>query len=186
MHRLTAHPGRVVGALAALVVAGGAAIGTGAAFTTSTVNPDNTFSAGILDLANDKDNAAILTAQNLVPGDSATGQVTISNTGNVAGGNWTLAQAITASTPGDDPESSASGELKDVLQLEVKDGASTVYSGPLAGLGSAPLGSIAPGASRTFDFKVTFPASGDFSGADNKYEGSAVTAKYTWSASAGS
>ncbi|WP_205695895.1 hypothetical protein [Conexibacter sp. SYSU D00693] len=180
---LARHPWRALGSLSAVLVATGAVVGSNAAFTTQTVNPNNTFSAGILKAGSDKDGQAILTASNLVPGQSATGSVTISNTGNVAGNGWKVAQAVTGTTAGDDPHSDASASLKDVAVLKVATGGTTVYEGTVAGFTGADLEAIPAGGSRQYDFTVTFPGSG---ANDNAYEGSSFTTSYTWSASAGS
>src|SRR4051812_7673681 len=126
------RPGRSLGALAALLVAGGAAVGTTASFTTQTVNPSNTFSAGILKIS-DSSSGAVLTASGLVPGQPATGTVTISNTGNVAGNGWTLAQSGVSSTPGSDPNGVAAPQsLGTQLNLKVEDlgTSAVVYDGP--------------------------------------------------------
>ncbi len=175
------HPWRALGAMSALLVAVGSVAGSSALFTTQTVNPNNTFSAGILDVSSDPgDGQAILTAADLVPGDSANGSVTITNDGTVDGSNWKLEQAVATSVAGDDPDSEASAELKDALTLTVTTGDTPVYSGPLTGLSSVDLAAVPAGESRTYDFAVTFAA-----GSDDGYQGSSVSTSYTWSASAG-
>jgi hypothetical protein len=184
---LTRHPWRVLGVLAALLVAVGSAVGSGALFTTQTVNPNNTFSSGILHVTASP-SGAILTASNMVPGDTATGTATISNDGTVDGSNWTLAQAQTAETQGTDPGNPSShGLLSSKLTLKVTDTTTSqvVYNGPISGLTSAAItGGIAHGTSHTFSFLVTFPPA--TSGNDNAYEGGSLTESYTWSATAGS
>ena len=177
------HPWRALGTLGALLLAVGAVAGSTASFTTQTVNPNNTFTAGELEMNNDKAGSAILSLSNAVPGDDATGSVTISNDGTVAGENWTLTQTVGTATAGDDPKSAASAQLRDTLQLRVSTGGVDVYNGPLNAFTSASLAPIAPGASRTYDFQVTFPGTG--AGADNGYMGSSVTAEYSWTATAG-
>ncbi len=182
------RPGRSLGALAALLVAGGAAIGTSASFTTQTVNPTNTFSAGILHVTSSA-SGAILSADNLVPGESTSGTTTITNTGNVTGSAWTLTQAVTGETPGSDPEGQQpSATLSSRLQLTVDDltAGTNVYTGALTGLSTASLAAIAPGAPHTFKFTVTLPPVGGAPGSDNGVEGASLTTSYTWSASAGS
>lgn len=176
------RPWRMLGALGALVVAVGATAGSGALFTTETANPSNTFSGGILDVASD-DAGAILSASNLVPGQVVSGTTVISNTGNVAGHSWTLAQSLTAESAGDDPESAASGQLADVLNLKVEDltAGTTEYDGLVRAFTPQALETIAPGSPHTYKFTVTLP-----SAADNRYEGATVDLKYVWSAVAGS
>jgi hypothetical protein len=184
---LIRHPWRALGALAALALAAFVAIGSGASFTAATVNPNNVFSAGILHISANP-SGAILNASDLKPGDSATGQVTITNDGTVDGNNWQLSQAITTETQGTDPDNPQShGNLSSKLNLKVEDltANQTVYNGDLASLSQASIPTISKGAANghNFKFTVTFPGGGSN---DNQYEGGSLTAKYTWSASAGS
>ena len=82
---LRANPRRTLAALATLLIAVGVTAASGADFTATSANPSNTFSAGTLTMSNSKDNAAILTASNMKPGDPATkGEVVIKNTGSLA------------------------------------------------------------------------------------------------------
>jgi hypothetical protein len=62
-----------------------------------------------------------------------------------------------------------------------------VFSGRLGGLGTRPLGSIGSGVSRTYRFTATLPNTGTPAGppaGDNAYEGSRVTVRYVWTATA--
>lgn len=184
---LTRHPWRVLGVLAALLVAVGSAVGSGALFTTQTVNPNNTFSSGILTISASP-SGAILNASNMVPGDTASGTATISNTGTVDGNNWTLAQTQTAETQGTDPDNTGShGLLSNKLNLKVTDTTSSqvLYDGVISGFSSSTLTAAIPhGSSHSFSFVVTFPPA--TSGNDNAYEGGSLTESYTWTATAGS
>lgn len=187
MSVLARHPWRALGGLTALLVAGAAAVGSGALFTTQTVNPTNTFTTGILKIGSSSDEA-ILQAEGLVPGDVKSGTVTISNTGTVDGSNWTLTQDQTAETPGTDPQDPTKhGALSGKLTLKVEDTTtgSAVYDGPISGLDTASLATIAQGDgnAHTFRFTVTYPGGGSD---DNSYEGGSLTESYAWTASAGS
>src|SRR4029450_6204730 len=82
-----------------------------AVFSTSSANRGNMFTAGTLTSSNSKDNAAILTAQRMVPGDTTTGTVTISNTGD-SKGQFTLTGSTPTNTPGPN-----GGNLATVLNL---------------------------------------------------------------------
>src|SRR4051794_31587391 len=83
---LAASPRRALAALATVLVAVGLTAASGANFNAQTANPSNTFTAGTLKMANSKNNAAILTASNLRPGDPpTTGTVDIQNTGTLSG-----------------------------------------------------------------------------------------------------
>src|SRR4051812_49944210 len=74
-----------LGALILLLLAIVVAAASGAIFTSSSANPENTFTAGNLSQSNSRPNVAILKATEMVPGDAETGQVTITNTGDVSG-----------------------------------------------------------------------------------------------------
>ena len=76
-----ASPRKVLLAFGALLVVAAVAVGSGANFNSTSANPSNVFTAGTISSSNSKANAAILTASNIVPGNSATGSVTIKNTG---------------------------------------------------------------------------------------------------------
>jgi hypothetical protein len=182
---LAQHPWRILGALAALLVAVGSAVGSGALFTTQTVNPNNTFSSGILHMTNDHAGTAILQIANMVPGDSQTGTVTIGNDGTVDGSNWTLTQTPGAETPGTDPgDTSSHGTLSSRLHLTITNTTTSqnVYDGTLAGFTSASLSAVPHGGSNSYSFTVSFPPSAN----DNAFEGGSVDETYSWAATAGS
>jgi hypothetical protein len=183
---LARHPRRTLGALATVVAATGVAVGSGANFTSASANPTNTFTAGTLTQSNSADNAAVLTADKLKPGDSATGKVTITNTGNLAG-SFTLTRSTTTNTAGPN-----GGLLSAVLNVTIQqvdaNGATVgdpVYSGPLASMPTQTLGTFAPGAARTYRFTVAFPDGGvpaSPTTGDNAYQGSSLTVRYDWTA----
>jgi hypothetical protein len=138
-------------------------------------------SAGSLSIFNSRGGEAVLSVAGLAPGRSTSGAVTIQNNGAL-GGAFSLASANLAETPGP-----GGGLLSQRLQLTVIDlGASgTVYTGPLAGLGSRDLGTFAPGEARTFSFTATLPDSGTPPspvGGDNAYQGASLTNAYVWTA----
>jgi spore coat-associated protein N len=142
---------------------------------------------GTLSLSNSLDGAAILTAQNLKPGDTRTGQVTVANTGSLDGA-FSLSQANLVDTPGP-----FGGRLSDGLQLSVEQitsGGSTVssvYSGVLSGLGSRPLGTLAAGEARIFRFTAGLPDEGHPPApglGDNGFQRSALQVDYVWTATA--
>lgn len=133
---------------------------------------------GALTLANSKEGAAIFRAEAMRPGDEASGSVTITNTGTVVGA-LTVAPDAPADTPGQ-----GGGELSDRLELLVIDVTTvtspvTVYAGTLEQMDPTALGTLAPGARRTFLFVATLPLGGS---ADNAYQGAALTTGFTWSA----
>jgi spore coat-associated protein N len=141
---------------------------------------------GTLSMSNAKDGSAILTAAGMAPGDTRVGEVTIANTGSLAGA-YALSRSDLRDTPGP-----AAGTLSTALDLLVQDvtnpGApATVYSGKLGAMGPSDLGTWGPGAARTYRFTVSLPDGGAPASAttgDNAYQGSAVSVNYDWTATA--
>jgi spore coat-associated protein N len=188
MHRLkslwTASPRKVLVALAGLMIAAALAVGSGANFNSTSANPSNVFTAGTISQSNSKASAAILTASNLVPGNTATGTVDIKNTGS-ATGTFTLAHTVAVDTP-------ASPGFSKKLTLVVSDlgnpecvsscpAVVVLYTGLMSAMPSTiALGTFAAAAIHRYQFTVTFPDSG-INGADNAYQGASTTVEYNWS-----
>lgn len=182
---LLERPKLTLVALAASLAAVGLAIGSGADFTSATANPTNTFSSGSLSHTNSKNNAAILTASGMKPGGTATGSVTITNTGSLAG-TFSLAKSDLTN-----PILGSGGEkLSDQLDLLIKDGSTTVYAGKLGAMGTIALdgdtvtagtqqfgATGTPTAAHTYDFTVTLP-----SATGNAYQGTSTSVQYDWTA----
>jgi len=164
MSYITRNPKRVIGGLATALAAAGIAVGSGASFTSQTASAANVFSSGTMSQTNSRDGAAIATKGNMKPGDVQTGQVKIKNTG-------TVASAFKLSEVSDSSTFTAGN-----LQLVIKDGATTIYSGDFGAL-NAPiaLGEYAAGEERTYDFTVTFAQS-----AGNEDEDKTASATYQW------
>lgn len=177
-------------ALAAAVMAGSLGV-----FTSSSVNANNEVSSGTLSQTN-SGNEAILTALDMLPGETRTGTVTIKNTGTTTG-IFTLSDSNLVDTPG--PHG---GQLSAVLDLTVRDDTRNVqlYTGkfnafpsppddiPLPGTGTGPPTNWQPDEQHTFTFSVTFPEGGQPSSpttGDNAYQGSKVTVTYNWDAISG-
>ena len=164
------HKRTIIGlatALAALAVA----VGSGATFSSQTANPSNTFSSGIFSHSNSKNGVAIVTGSNLKPGDSRTGEVTITNTGTLAG-TFKVSEANATS-------GFAAGELK--LKIEDVTGATPVlvHSSDLGAVPAAgiSLGSFAPDEAHTYRYTVTLdPSTG------NSSQGKSASADYVWTA----
>jgi hypothetical protein len=182
---LMERPMLALAGLATALAAVGLAIGSGADFTSASANPSNTFSSGTLTQTNSKDAAAILTASGMKPGDTKTGSVTITNAGSLPG-TFTLSKSNLTN-----PNLGTGGEkLSDQLDVTIKDGATTVYSGKLGAMGAITLdGDTATAgtqqfgksgsatAAHTYDFTVTLPsATGD------AYQGTSTSVEYDWTA----
>jgi hypothetical protein len=186
MSRLTrlwkANPRRLLGGLGALMVAAALAVGSGANFNSTSANPSNVFSAGTLAQTNSKTDAAILTASNMKPGDTANGTVDIKNTGSIAG-SFTLQRTSLTDLPLTPAFSSkltlAISDLGDPACVSSCPAAVSKYSGSLAAMGTISMGSFAANENHRYQFVVTFPDGGS-AGADNAYAGASTTAGYTW------
>jgi hypothetical protein len=147
-------------ALSALVLIGltVSADKSSASFTATTTNPGNSFGSATLAASNDKSTAAsLISLSNVVPGDTASRTVTITNSGN-AGFTYVGAASATASTP-------LWTDTTNGLQVTVKRGASTLYTGALKNLAIPASGTIAAAATDTLTFDFSLPA-----GADNTFQ----------------
>jgi len=160
--------------VAAVAVATSAVFASGASFTAHTANASNVFSSGTLAMTNTPTGMST-TISNLVPGDFHSGTVVIKNTGDVQGHFYLEPVAITADTKG----------LAAQLNLVVKDGATEIYNGSLAGMTQQDLGVFAVNDSHTYTVKVTFPDQGRNVagvGNDNAFMGATTTAAFNWTA----
>jgi hypothetical protein len=134
---------------------------------------------GSLTLSNDKEGAAILSLGGMRPGDSVTDTVTLGNTGSLDG-DLSLATSNLVDTPG-----SGGGALSGELDLRIRDVTNAgspviVYNGKLDALTTTALGTLTAGASRVYEFRVSFPDAGP--GAENAYQGSAMSIQFDWTA----
>jgi spore coat-associated protein N len=174
-------PRTIMAALFAVFAASALAVGSGANFNSTSANPSNVLSAGTLSQSNSKADAAILTADKLTPGDSASGTVDIENTGDVNGA-FTLLKSSVADVP-------VSPAFSELLNLKVEDlgdpacasscpAAQTVYSGNVADMASLDLGTYAAGDTHRYKFTVTFP--NGTAANDNAYAGAKTTVGYSF------
>ena len=139
-------------ALSALVLIGltVTANNSSASFTATTTNPGNSFGSATLTASNDKSAAAsLINISNLVPGDTANRTVTITNSGNV-GFTYAGAASATAST-------ALWTDTTNGLQVTVKRGATTLYSGALKNLAIPASGTIAAAGTDTLTFDFSLP-----------------------------
>jgi len=177
---LAARPRHTLGALAVVLAAVGVAVGSGANFTAHVASAGNTFSAGTLSIGGG--GSAILTATNMKPGDSRTGQADIQNTGSVTGDF-----SLTSSNP------LGYTALLGQLNLVVQDcgsfasgtptcdaGDPPVYTGPVDGLLNVSLGNWAAGEKHRYLFTTTFPIGTALN--DNAYQGKSSTLEFDWDA----
>jgi hypothetical protein len=132
-----------------------------------------------LTLSNDREGAAILSLGGMRPGDSVADTVTLGNTGTVPG-DLSLSTSNLLDTPG-----AGGGALSGALDLAIQDVTNVgspvmVYSGKIDALTTVTLGTLAAGASRVYEFRVSFPDAG--AGAENAFQGSAVSVEFDWTA----
>jgi spore coat-associated protein N len=188
MQRITAlwqsNPLKLVSALFVLSLAAMMAVASGASFTSTSANAGNIVTAGNLTHSNSKP-GAILNVARIKPGESQSGTVDISNTGDVSG-VFTVSESNIL-------DSDSANKLSAKLNLVVSDlgdpGATVPpapvvkYSGELGALPATDLGAFATGATHRYKFTVTFPDGGTPAGptsGDNAYKGGSVTVDYNW------
>jgi spore coat-associated protein N len=164
---------KILLSLAALGAVSVAAIGgTFANFTaTPTSIASNAFASGSLTMTR-SGSGAIFSASAMKIGDTGTGSVTITNTGNLAG-VYTLAGSSSGSA-------ALASQLHLTLYKDV-DGGTAIYDGGLGSF-SAALGTFAAsGDAHTFYFHVSLPTTGSDAG-DNVLQGLSASETFTWSA----
>src|SRR5207248_4977680 len=161
--------------LAAVAVVAVAAVGgTFANFTaTPTSIASNAFAAGSLSMTR-SGSGAIFSASAMKIGDTATGSITISNTGSLAGA-YTLAGSGSGS-------SVLANQLTLKIYADTDNSGSPVYDGTLGGFSSASLGTFAATTgSHTYYFHLSLPTTGSDT-SDNAFQGLAASETFTWSA----
>lgn len=169
MRRMSIGDALAASALGLLAVASLAG-GTNATFTATTINPNNLLATATLSLTNDKPNDGdLVSISNLVPGDTATRTVTITN-------NGTAAFTYTGSAINLNNTVLWSDTVKG-LQVEAKRGATSLYSGALKNLAIPASSTIAPSATDTLTFVFSLPAT-----ADNSFQGLSQTFTVTYTA----
>jgi spore coat-associated protein N len=173
-----ASPRKLVGALFVLMLAAMMAVASGASFTSTSANVGNVVTAGTLEHTNDKN--TILTVDNLMPGESDSGTVTLKNTGD-GDGLFTLSKSDLVDS---NPALPFSAHLDLVIEdVSVPASPALKYTGKLGDVGTEDMGTIAPGASRTYKFTVTFPDGGKPAGpsaGDNRYKNASTEVDFDW------
>ena len=161
-----------IAAIAAVAVA--TVGGTFANFTaTPTTISSNAFASGSLTMSR-SGSGAIFSSVAMKIGDTATGSVTITNTGTLSG-DYTLAGTSGGS-------STLGNQLTLTVYKDVDNSGSPIYTGSLGGFTSASLGTFAAnGDAHTFYFHVSFPSTGSNAG-DNALQGLSTDESFTWSA----
>jgi spore coat-associated protein N len=160
---------RLIIALVVLVVAALVVVFSFSLFSSSSANPGNMATSGIMEQDNSKDGLAILTVEKLLPGDSGTGTVSITNVGD-SDGDFTLTASNLVDTP-------ASPAFSGVVTLVITDGTTEVYRGLLGAVETVDLGKWDAGDQHDFTFTVLFDAT-----AGNEFQDAESTLDFTWNA----
>jgi hypothetical protein len=157
--------------LALLAVTLQSLVYSGASFTATSSNAASVFTAGSLSHTNSQAGLVVLDASCLRPGVSKEGTVTITGGGTLTGA-YSLTKGAVVDT-------SAGGLLSRTLVLLVQEvGApAPVYQGSISGWTTGiALGAIAPGASRTYLVRLTYPAGA----ADSALDGTSLSIPLTF------
>lgn len=157
---------KLLAPLATVAVAGAVAVGSGATFTSQTVDTV-AVTAGTLKLTSS--GSANLTLENMKPGETRSGTFTIKNEGSLPA-KLTVSKSDVTNT----------FATNGVLSVKVKDASGTVvHQGSFDQLLSTPIasGDLDAGASRSYTFDVTLGQN-----ASNADQGKTASAKITWAA----
>jgi spore coat-associated protein N len=187
---LAANPRLALGALLTLLLAAAAVVGSGADFTASSANPANTFAAGTLSILNSKEGTAVLSANNLRPGNSSVGTVDIQNSGGLSGA-FTLARTVPVDSDGANPLSSKlnltivdCGTFVGATPPTCGDGddVSKYSAGTIAQMGTTghlvtALGTYAANEKHRYQFTVQLDTT-----AGNAYQGDTSSVDFDWNA----
>jgi spore coat-associated protein N len=137
-------------------------------------------------IENSKEGLPIVSMSNMKPGDTASGEVTLQNTGT-ARGYFYLAPLDLMSPPG--PGGGTLAENLIVRIFLTKSGAtSQKYGGLLSRMGTRTVGNFRPAESGTYEFEVIakdtgIPAPPTLSRpvrGDNKYQGTSASVTFGW------
>jgi hypothetical protein len=125
-------------------------------------------------VANDRADGAVLVAQGMGPGESRSGEVTVTNAGDAAGAFALGSEAVSFSGAG----------LASMLDLAVEDvtpgrARTVVFVGKLASLSNVALGTMAQGEEHRYRFTVTLPLT-----AGNVYQAASTAVNFVWRTSA--
>lgn len=135
------------------------------------VDPVQVFSSGPA-VSIDASGGARLSLSGIVPGESRTATIRVSNAGSAAAGFALTTNLNDRVGPGRQP-------LSEALDLRIVSSSGRVlYDGVLAGLDRLQLGQVGAGQARAFGFTVSLPGS-----VGNEVEGSTLSAGFAWQAS---
>jgi len=135
-----------------LIGAVGDPAGSSASFTATSLNPGNQFVTATLSLTNDKSVAgSLITLANMVPGDTATRTVTLTNSGNVS---FTYSFSASQSN-----NTLLWSDATNGLQVTATRGATTLYSGALKNMLNVAVATpVAAAGTDAIVYVFSFPA----------------------------
>jgi hypothetical protein len=147
--------------------------GTFANFSaTPTSIASNGFATGTLTM-NRSGSGAIFNSSAMKIGEEATGTVTISNTGTLAG-----VYKLDGATSG---AAALISKLHVTIYKDTDGSGTPLYDAGFGGVSSVDLGTFAAGGSHAFYFHVSLPTTGS-DATDNALQGLAASETFTWSA----
>jgi hypothetical protein len=169
-------PGRSLAATGAIVLVAAAVVLAAAEYRSAAKPRATACATGALSSSSTQPGNAIFAAENLAPGDSATGTVTIRNPGDSA------ASAAVAAVSLRDTPARGGGALSGALDLSVGTEGAIVWRGKLGAMPRLRLTRLPPGTARTYRFTATLPAKGEDVG--NNFQRSSVDVVYEWTLAA--
>jgi hypothetical protein len=178
-HRRSLRMGAVAAAFAAIAL-------TGTARGNPVPETAVISASGGLSLANSREGSAILSGGGLAPGRSATGTVTVRNTGDAAGDLFLSTSGLTeiAGPRGGALSARIAVAIEDVTRT---DAPVAVRVGGLALSTPLSLGTLGRQEARTYRFTASLPDGGtppDSDSGDNRYQGASVSVTYDWTVAA--
>lgn len=196
MSRVTPRAARLAAwiAIPAALVASGVVVSTAsyAAFSSTTVNPTNNWTAGSVALSDDDNNTALFTANNLKPGSTGANCIAVTSTGSLPsavklyGTNVSTTKDLAANV-NLTIEQGTGGGFGSCSGFTPAATGGSLYSGTVAGFGAAStnyatgVGTWAPTgtASETRVYRVSYTVS---STAPNTVQGGTAALGFTWEA----
>jgi hypothetical protein len=140
---------------------------SGAYFTSTSRSPGNEFEAGEVGVELSV-TGEVIDGDGMLPGDSRSGEQTVTNTGHRA--------VLSLEVLDLDPTSPLAAVLGVRVRQTLPAGADAAYDGPLADLGSVELGTLAKDESRTYSITVEWPEDED----DPALEGERTSLDFDW------
>lgn len=160
----------LLGAFALLALALGSVLFSGATFSSKSANSASLAAASVR-LSSSAPNRAIVAAAGMRPGDARQGAIAIGNEGTAPATVTLRASDLTGPA------------LAAAIDLEIEEtsgaGSTPRWNGRLADFASVGLGSFAPGASRTYRFRLSWPMVRD----DPSLQGASTALSFHWSGS---